>query len=111
MAAKIEAPIDSGTRFPVLQSWGLAATDAESRAHEPGFGYDVVTRILDIVISVVALVLFSPLMLLIAIVVKLTSPGPILFRQVRVGCDRRKRAAGARGERRNDDVFGKPFVL
>jgi len=42
-------------------------------------------RILDIVISVAALALFSPLMLLIAVVVKADSSGPIIFRQRRLG--------------------------
>lgn len=44
-----------------------------------------VKRIMDIVISLVLIVLTSPLMLATAIGVKLSSPGPILFRQTRVG--------------------------
>jgi lipopolysaccharide/colanic/teichoic acid biosynthesis glycosyltransferase len=39
----------------------------------------------DIVVAVSALLLFSPLMLLLAIVVRFDSPGPALFRQTRVG--------------------------
>ena len=42
-------------------------------------------RLLDIVLGSVALVALSPLMLLAALVVRLTSPGPVLFRQERVG--------------------------
>jgi len=42
-------------------------------------------RLIDIVGSLCALVLFSPLLLAIAIAVKLTSEGPILFRQKRHG--------------------------
>ncbi|HEX2171092.1 MAG TPA: sugar transferase [Dehalococcoidia bacterium] len=45
----------------------------------------VVKRALDIVIAALALVLFSPLWLLIALLIKIDSPGPIFFRQVRVG--------------------------
>jgi lipopolysaccharide/colanic/teichoic acid biosynthesis glycosyltransferase len=45
----------------------------------------VVKRFLDIVGSLVALVVLSPLMLLIAAAVKLTSQGPVLFRQTRIG--------------------------
>ncbi len=44
-----------------------------------------VKRLMDIVGSIVLLLLASPLMLAIAIAVKLSSPGPILFRQTRVG--------------------------
>jgi len=42
-------------------------------------------RCFDLVLSLVALTLFSPLMLLIAWLIKVTSQGPALFRQERVG--------------------------
>ena len=45
----------------------------------------VMKRAMDIVGSLVALVLFSPLFLLIALCVKLTSRGPVLFKQERLG--------------------------
>src|ERR1700733_7375845 len=45
----------------------------------------VVKRCLDIVGSLLALLFLAPLIVLIAIAVKLTSPGPILFRQARLG--------------------------
>jgi lipopolysaccharide/colanic/teichoic acid biosynthesis glycosyltransferase len=44
-----------------------------------------VKRCLDIVGSVLALLILTPLMILIAIAIKLTSPGPVLFRQMRLG--------------------------
>jgi len=47
--------------------------------------YAISKRIVDIVGSLLALVLFGWLMCLIAIVVKLTSPGPVIYRQTRVG--------------------------
>jgi lipopolysaccharide/colanic/teichoic acid biosynthesis glycosyltransferase len=40
---------------------------------------------LDLVVSSVAMVLLSPLFLLVAALVKLTSPGPVFFRQERMG--------------------------
>jgi lipopolysaccharide/colanic/teichoic acid biosynthesis glycosyltransferase len=45
-------------------------------------------RTLDIVASVVGLVLLSPALVTIAVLVKVTSPGPILFRQLRLSHDR-----------------------
>ena len=42
-------------------------------------------RILDIVLSALAMVVLSPLFLLIAIAVKMSSPGPVIFSQIRVG--------------------------
>lgn len=45
----------------------------------------VVKRLVDIVGALVAIVLFSPIMIVSAILIKLTSPGPIVFSQERVG--------------------------
>ncbi|MBX6317134.1 undecaprenyl-phosphate glucose phosphotransferase [Pigmentiphaga sp.] len=41
----------------------------------------------DRVFSLCAILVFSPLMLVIAILIKLTSPGPVLFKQPRLGVD------------------------
>ncbi|KOS66619.1 UDP-phosphate glucose phosphotransferase [Lysinibacillus contaminans] len=49
----------------------------------------VLKRIFDIVFAFCAIIFISPMLLLIAIGVKLTSPGPILFKQERVGLNRR----------------------
>jgi lipopolysaccharide/colanic/teichoic acid biosynthesis glycosyltransferase len=46
---------------------------------------DAFKRLMDVAGSIAALVLFSPLFLIIPLVIKLTSPGPVLFRQVRHG--------------------------
>lgn len=45
----------------------------------------VLKRSMDFVIALVGLLLLSPMMLLIAIAIKLDSPGPALFQQTRVG--------------------------
>jgi exopolysaccharide biosynthesis polyprenyl glycosylphosphotransferase len=42
-------------------------------------------RIFDIVVSLLAIIAFSPFMAIIALAIKLTSPGPVLFKQERVG--------------------------
>lgn len=46
-------------------------------------------RTFDICFSIIAILITSPLMLAIAIGIKLTSPGPIIFKQERVGMNRR----------------------
>jgi putative colanic acid biosysnthesis UDP-glucose lipid carrier transferase len=57
----------------------------------PFYGYRGVTkRLTDIVLSVVILLLFLPLLLLIAVLVKASSPGPIIFKQRRYGLDGRE---------------------
>lgn len=44
-----------------------------------------VKRLLDIIISLLVLIILSPVLLITAIAVKVTSPGPIIFRQRRLG--------------------------
>jgi putative colanic acid biosynthesis UDP-glucose lipid carrier transferase len=57
----------------------------------PFYGYRGVTkRLTDICLSVVVLLLLLPLLLLVAIMVKVSSPGPIIFKQRRYGLDGRE---------------------
>lgn len=48
-------------------------------------GRGIVKRVIDIVLSASALIVLSPLMLIISIAIRLTSPGKAIFRQERVG--------------------------
>jgi exopolysaccharide biosynthesis polyprenyl glycosylphosphotransferase len=48
-------------------------------------GYLVVKRLMDITLSGIALVLLSPLFLAIAAIIKVTMPGPVFFKQERLG--------------------------
>ncbi len=47
--------------------------------------YLIVKRIIDVLISVVLLILSSPILLLAGIAIKLTSRGPVIFKQKRAG--------------------------
>jgi putative colanic acid biosynthesis UDP-glucose lipid carrier transferase len=46
-------------------------------------------RSMDLALSLLALILLSPFLLLVAVLVKLSSPGPVIFRQRRYGLDGR----------------------
>jgi exopolysaccharide biosynthesis polyprenyl glycosylphosphotransferase len=46
-------------------------------------------RAVDLTVSLLVVTVFAPLFLLIAVLVKTLSPGPVLFKQVRAGCDGR----------------------
>lgn len=50
----------------------------------------VVKRVLDFCIALAILVITSPILLVVAVLVKISSPGPILFTQWRVGRNKRK---------------------
>src|SRR5579871_1948035 len=47
-------------------------------------------RVIDCIIAAAALVVLAPFMLLVALVIRLTSPGPIIFRQTRCGLNGRQ---------------------
>ena len=51
--------------------------------------YIHVKRILGLLLSLFALVVLSPLLLILSVIVRLTSPGPVFFRQLRVGIGKR----------------------
>jgi exopolysaccharide biosynthesis polyprenyl glycosylphosphotransferase len=65
----------------------LKAVDAVLQADLPGISrHTLITkRILDIVLSGAALVAFAPVMLAVAVAVRIDSAGPVIYRQVRVG--------------------------
>ncbi len=50
----------------------------------------MIKRVLDIILSSILLILFSPLFLFTAILIKITSPGPVFFIQERVGLNKRQ---------------------
>jgi lipopolysaccharide/colanic/teichoic acid biosynthesis glycosyltransferase len=68
-------------------------------------------RLLNIVVATTGLLVALPLMLVIAALVKLTSPGPVLFRQTRVGLDRRSLSRAGGNTRRHLDLGGRPFTM
>src|SRR5215203_7275745 len=54
----------------------------------PLTGHDA-KRLMDIAAALTALILLAPLFLLVAALIKLTSPGPVFFKQSRPGLGRR----------------------
>lgn len=73
----IQARMDAVGRVPVL-----AVCDT------PFSGLNgMVKRASDVVLSLVILLLISPIMLIVAMLVKMSSPGPIIFKQRRYGLD------------------------
>lgn len=49
--------------------------------------YLKVKRLLDIILSVIGIVVLSPLLIIISICIKITSKGPVIFKQKRIGKD------------------------
>ncbi len=66
----------------------LAGIPVYTLIDSPIFGAGaIVKRAFDVVFSLFVLLLLSPLLLLLAVGVKLSSPGPVFYRQERVGLD------------------------
>ncbi|MCM1983281.1 undecaprenyl-phosphate glucose phosphotransferase [Lyngbya confervoides] len=61
--------------IPLISVWEIPFSDLQY----------FLKRIFDILIATAALIILSPLMVAIAVAVKITSPGPILFKQKRYG--------------------------
>jgi len=108
------SPVVRWTSEPVFRNPSARAT-AQSTRGEKLLGYS--RRALNVVVAAVSLVLTSPLFLLIAVAVKLSSPGPVFFRQDRVGLNRRNRSRDRRArsrqgnDRRRSDTGGKLFEI
>jgi lipopolysaccharide/colanic/teichoic acid biosynthesis glycosyltransferase len=95
-------------------------TKSVSREVAPVGGFDeftpnprseFVSRAFNVGVAILMLVLASPFMLITAIFVRLTSRGPILYTQTRVGLDRRWNRTRALRERRSEDLGGVPFTI
>jgi lipopolysaccharide/colanic/teichoic acid biosynthesis glycosyltransferase len=68
-------------------------------------------RTLNVLVALVGIVLALPIMAFIALAIKITSPGPIIFKQTRVGMDRRTPGIPAGNWRRTVDHGGRLFTL
>lgn len=47
--------------------------------------FEPIKRVIDIFSALILLIIFSPILLISAILIKITSPGPVIFKQLRVG--------------------------
>lgn len=84
-------PVSIVPRFFELQSWRSEVEELQGipLVHVPSASLDLRSRVekrmLDLTVAVGAMVVLAPLWALIAIAIKLDSPGPVYFRQERAG--------------------------
>ncbi|MCS6976839.1 MAG: undecaprenyl-phosphate glucose phosphotransferase [Gemmatales bacterium] len=77
----VDAPNMAALSLTTTQIDGVTVLGLRESPH---YGLNVVVkRAMDIVLSLLALIILSPVMIVIAILIKLTSPGPIFYRQER----------------------------
>lgn len=86
IVARSESPATEGLPFAFSGSFSVSKNDDRSRRLKWTIrSGQLVKRTMDVGLSAVGLVLFSPLMFVIAIAVRLESPGHVFYRSLRVG--------------------------
>ncbi|MGH8747051.1 MAG: sugar transferase, partial [Burkholderiales bacterium] len=97
------------TASPQLQRWvaprARRAIDAEQAPNNSQL------RALNVAVAAIGIVITAPLLLVLAAVVKLTSPGPAIYKQTRVGLNRRGSRTPDATIRRAHNIGGKPFNI
>jgi lipopolysaccharide/colanic/teichoic acid biosynthesis glycosyltransferase len=97
------------SRELVLVRPPLESTAPSDPTVEAAAGSDRARRAANVIVAAIALILTAPVMVLIAIAIKLTSRGPVFYKQTRVGIDRRRGSGGH--WRRKVDFGGKLFTI
>ncbi len=115
--SRMFAPLAGARSRPHLE---LHVQNGSRRRASDHAARDRACRILNVSVAIVGLVLSAPFMLVIAALIKLTSPGPVIFKQPRVGLDRRSSAdrrrfnraeRPGRPQRRGKDRGGRIFTM
>lgn len=91
-----------------MTGWELQHTPVTSAS---AGGTETARRTLNLTVAGLGLLLAAPVMFVIAALIKLTSRGPVLYTQTRVGVDRRQVRYGASNHRRENDQGGRPFTI
>lgn len=108
---KKRSELDSEVTLSFSQAFETAFHDALFSSITTAQGTDQKTRILNVVVAMLGLVLTAPLLLLIAVAVKLSSRGPVLYKQTRIGLDRRAGKKPSHEDSRINDLGGRPFTM
>ncbi|HWC74758.1 MAG TPA: sugar transferase [Gemmatimonadales bacterium] len=98
------------TTFPILLEQSGSPRRRTRRSVVAFSSVEVARRLLNVTIAFVALAVALPLILLIAVAVKLSSRGPVFYTQTRIGMNRR-RLLPPGSRYRQEDCGGKPFTI
>ncbi len=93
-----------------LDKWAALERLADLKSRR---AYELAKRLLDVCLAAFGLLVCVPLFAVVAMAIKVDSPGPVIFKQVRIGQNRRRalRRNGHLFDRRNGDLKGKPFTI
>lgn len=86
--------------------------EVSEMAPDLSVAHEAARRVVNVVVASIGLLLALPIMIVVAVAVRVTSRGPVIYSQVRVGQDRRRVHGGkASDKRRANDLGGKPFRI
>jgi lipopolysaccharide/colanic/teichoic acid biosynthesis glycosyltransferase len=105
------ASVENVYPIPVVQEPERRRT-ATATAAAPRSRSEIADRAINVTLASIGLLVAAPIMLVFAVLVKLSSPGPIFYAQARVGLDRRRAGGHPHGyDRRTRDLGGRPFMI
>jgi len=107
----LSGPYASPARY--RPGWSRAYTRAVGRVGRalPWEAGEWLHRSLNVTLALVAVLALLPVFVLVAVLIKLTSRGPVFYLQERVGLDRRLPGPGPHNHRRGHDLGGRPFTI
>ena len=111
MEALVEQAGAAGSLPTIQKLWSADRQQASGALGDPQHPRGRLNRTLNFVLALLALVALLPVLLLIALLVRLTSRGPVLYTQVRIGLDRRLPLDATQNQRRERDLGGRPFTI
>ena len=94
-----------------MDAAGLHASAERSITPSRAGSDEPLRRVLNVLVAVIGIVIAAPLMVVIALLVKLDSRGPAIYRQPRVGLDRRRGRGPDSEDKRCHDVGGLIFTI
>ena len=112
---------ETSQKLNIQEQWQAQLIHKETNEHlsnytvqvSPGVFYNLIKRLLEIIIAGIGLIFTLPIMAFIAFLIRVDSSGPVIFRQKRIGRNRRynRNGNGHLSDRRNGDLKGKPFEI
>src|SRR5512140_3494982 len=91
--------------MPLAMYGGMTAQESKQLKEESW------RRVMNVTVAAIGLLVTLPLLAVIALAIKLTSAGPVLYRPTRVGLDRRRAGIPDGNRRRHHNIGGAPFQI
>jgi lipopolysaccharide/colanic/teichoic acid biosynthesis glycosyltransferase len=99
----------AASSLPTIQR--LWPSERHAPPGDPSHPRSRFNRILNFLLACLGLIAMAPVLLLIAVLIRLSSRGPVFYTQTRIGLDRRQPLDIDQNHRREQDLGGQPFTI